>query len=466
MSSRRSRWVAIEVAGLLLISTLIASTPSAAAEPGVPACAPSVAELAFAQLARKANSFQSDSTYIDAVSCAPHIFPSNIGVPLTASESAEIERRTTTGEALHKIDQQEQIAAPDRYVGSWIDPLADGKATFAYVGGATAGDTARVASSLPPGTPTSFSSGLVARLRQLSVSSYIKANFAALWDSGIQIVGSYDDPRSGAVTIGLSSKSDSDAETRLLSAIGSGGVSVKSSAPDTWVTTQDVRTQPTGRQYGGAYISSTSNNSECTSSPSASSPAGFFYTVTAGHCGHPGYSWVQGNSLNTNYPLGTGQGNALYAATGTRTTDCDCQGIGPISASKQTSGTYVDNNALFKFTRSANGPDYFVGRTLCFSGGTEYETYGHDLCGHIVSVVGQFTETPNGVSVLVTNLIQTDFNTTLNGDSGGPYGDGTVWLGTHLGIGNCSIGTCSTFSASVNVASNPNVNLTLQNLGY
>ncbi len=387
-------------------------------------------------------------------------------MPITDAENIEITRRTTVGRLLNLINQKEQKLNPDRYVGSWIDPTANGRATFGYVGGAIPEDQARIESYLPIGTPAAFATGVMSLSRQHSTSSYISTHFASLWDSVIQILGSYTDPHSGAMTIGLSDKAGADSAARLLLAIGTQGVSVKKVASNAWGQTQDARTQPTGQQYGGAYISSTTNSEECTSSPAASSPGGAYYTVTAGHCGHPGYNWVQGNSLNTNYPLGLGQGNALYAATSSRTTDCDCQGIGPLPANKVTSGTYVNGNSVYLFTRSAAGPDYFVGRTLCFSGGTEYETYGHDICGHIVSVVGQYTETPNGISVLVTNLIQTDFNSTLGGDSGGPYGDGTIWLGTHLGLANCSTGTCSTFSASVNVASNPNVNLTLRNLGY
>ncbi len=450
---------------ILVAASFLLLTDGSSANAGikirsVPACEPSANELKYSELARSANGFSSDRSLIARVACGNNVSPSRIGVPITPAEDAELTRRTNVGERMVLVGQK--TINSKSFVNSWMDPKT-GEAVFAFIPGSTPDRTA-IQHVLPAGTPIRLVSGAVPLDRQEEINAALVSNFAALRDSGLKIVGSDTDPNTGVVTVAIDPTNALGAEMRLATVLGSSGLEIVRVDTTTWSTPQDARTQPTGRQYGGAYISSPNNNSACTSSPSAKSNNGYYYTVTAGHCGHPGYAWRQGNSLNPNYPLGSGQGNTLYPPPASGTTDCECQGIGVLSSTKRTSGVLINSNALYLYTGSAGEGNYYTGRTICFSGGTEYETYGGIICGHIRGLNGSVTVTPNGVSVLVYNLIQADFNTTLAGDSGGPYGDGPTWFGVHFGLGSCGTQTCSVFSRSSRVVSS--LAIYLQNLGY
>lgn len=169
-------------------------------------------------------------------------------------------------------------------------------------------------------------------------------------------------------------------------------------------------------------------------------------------------------SVNTNYALGPGAGNSLYSPPAAGRTDCDCQGVGPISSSRRTSVVLITSNAPYYYTTNAGESTLYSGRTLCSSGATYYQNFGNIECGYMTTFTGQHTLTPNNVPTLIYDQVQTDM-LGLSGDSGAPYGDGPIWLGAHFGNLTCSGGsTCAAFSRASRVVLR--LGITLQNLGY
>lgn len=270
-SHRRRAELTVVAAAAGIVAAFSPSGQAAGSDrAAMPTCAASGTDLQQSIEARRSNGFPSDAAFIQAVACGTHIQPSRIGVPITAGEDAELTRRAVVGNALASIGQQQKVAAPTSYVGSWVAP-STGVAVFAFVPGARPDEIA-IRRALPAGTRVRFVTGAVTLARQDEIRAALVKGFAALRDGGVRIVGSDTDPTSGVVTIAIDQVNDRDAEARVSAVVGTTGVVIERVDPAVWATPQDARTQPTGRQYGGAYLSDPNNNAECTAVSTGWSP--------------------------------------------------------------------------------------------------------------------------------------------------------------------------------------------------
>jgi hypothetical protein len=92
-------------------------------------------------------------------------------------------------------------------------------------------------------------------------------------------------------------------------------------------------------------------------------------------------------------------------------------------------GVLVNNNALFHYTHTAGKSEKIPGTPICISGAEEYESYGHILCGVVVSDEAAVPYTD--ASFTLTDATTTNITGTLAGDSGAPYGNGGAFIGIH-----------------------------------
>lgn len=93
--------------------------------------------------------------------------------------------------------------------------------------------------------------------------------------------------------------------------------------------------------------------------------AGYYYVVSAGHCGDRlpvTLGTVSG------YSPGRSESNGLYDAATNGFTHCDCQGIGAISAGRATNGVYISDVDADYHTRVAARTETVLGSEVCMSG--------------------------------------------------------------------------------------------------
>ncbi len=204
---------------------------------------------------------------------------------------------------------------------------------------------------------------------------------------------------------------------------------------------------PQSKVNGGQDI--TDGNGRCTANISISSTKfskGSYFVMTAGHCFHKGvFASQNGSDANLfAYTASKSIGHVAHTPVyNGATTNCDCEALGPISASRASSYTVVNHDNLFKFDFYAQSNKYFThSPRACEDGISEYLKFGHIICGNIDNArvtVGECEvmrvkgRCPKGViSYTVTDMIHVKYDhgaDPLDGDSGAPTGNGPTLLG-------------------------------------
>lgn len=404
---------------------------------------------AEAAAVRKQFGLRSDDTWIAAVAADPASTTTSLGVPLTSSESAEIEDRSL----LNKWNGAVLTAGEKSpfFGGVRIDQAAGGVINIQIVDSTKTDSGSRLLqSALTALLPDNIKSEI----------TFVPYSYIALQSAYDKVVGALTAGQLKAynvTSVGLEGSTltitTSDTATDELKAkfdfpfvrvIGESGVDF-----------QTGRNHTSGPVYGGEWISS-SSGAQCTAGYShavGGASNSSFYEITAGHCDSPGKVWHQGLIYSDGNKFGTAtSNNGAFAGT---TSKCDCQSIGPVPASAATTRVYTSYTATFAYTglptNTNDSGGYGVGRRVCVSGAADAEDHhgGGVHCGTIESQ--NFTETTPG-GVYVTNLITTSITDNEQGDSGAPYGDGGDFMGIHSGRENYSP-YHGIFSRSVYIAS-------------
>ena len=428
---------AIWAIGALAVASTLMTGPALALGAAAPACSLPVGDMQRAQGLRQANGLDQTEAHVSALHCGASVKSDFSPIEMSPDEASEMTRRQNLVSTLGKVNKILDDAAPSRYVGSWLDSPGGGSLVLDYVS-ADAGDEARVAALLPPGTPFRLGTGLVSLHRQDALRAALVRSFNQLDAAGALILSQTTDDKTGLTTLLLDEAAPASAEAKITQLVGADGLVVKRVNKATSKSgPEDLRTDPQPRQYGGAYASNVTTSTTCTASPTATSAASY-YTIIAGHCGHPNDAWVMG------YPgsrtLGTGAGNTLYPVPSSGVTDCDCQGI-RVPSTLASSYTLVNGNATYPFSSQAGEGGNTVGQAVCVSGASEYAQYGSDKCGNVQGTHGGYSVTPLGQSVHVYDLIYVVFpssecdtpSCTTQGDSGGTWGAGHEYQGPHAG---------------------------------
>lgn len=383
--------------------------------------------------------FEDDLAYVAVVNSLPDTTDTDIGVPLTTAESAEMDARRALTPDMAQISDDE--TNDPTFGGVWISQVGDGVINLNFTEQPSSELLAGLEASLPSGTPVNVSVVKTSLSSLQAVIGSIISNMNEWRAEGVDIQGAGTFVESNSDVISVTSNL-ATSSTLLLQALGNdSGVTVVE-APVSSVL-QSSRNMDTGKAFGGEWT--TDQAYDCTIGYSDSHgnnvPTNTFL-ITAGHCDTPGNTWVQG--LGTSPVLGEGGDNGVYRNSSV--TNCDCQTVGPLAEGVGSSDVLVNSNAEYHYTTLATNSDYVTGRSVCVSGAHEYEQYGYILCGTITSINYVAADDNN---VTLQNAIQTTITRTLPGDSGAPWGDGPTYMGVHFGIP----GGYSTFSRSSYISS-------------
>lgn len=357
--------------------------------------------------------------------------PTEYGVPVTAEEVVEIQRRRHLGEAGARLAGRLTSIAGSTFAGSWLDARTS-IWHFAFTAPIGSNEKALIAEALPPGTDVEIEIARHSMAAIRNLQDGLQTQASALDQMGIQVNGSSYLEREQELEILVSGPPDNAREI-LLSMFGSVAEVVR--LTDSNAEDQLSRDRSTGPAYGGLFYNDGGPN-PCTvgnARAESNSKPGQFYLVSAGHCsvvGRTAYFGRSGGSV-------LGGVVKSYDVGPTATTSCDCLLIGPLGSGRITDDALVDHNNVHNF--SAAGRDeasYWIDRPVCVSGANSFEQrtasdpYGI-ICSRITSTQTR-KQTQKGTYLI--DLIRTASGETIPGDSGAPWGDGGNLLGIHQGI--------------------------------
>lgn len=420
--------LAIVVAGSLSSSALAAPGPTSA-----PATAVEAGQITL----RQQFGLQADLVHVRVVDHAAASNSTELGIPLTAVESADIAGRTGLGDIAVAITNAE--VNDSAFGGVWIDQSTGGTLVVNVVPAA-----GRLVLR-----PAAIKAMSAAARHRLTIAAYSLKDLDALSGqiskevvvnnpSYGDVVSVGTDPRVNRVRLVLrdlnkplqsvvlrATANDPRVQVKhVANSFVPGGPTPTASVPS--ATPQAIsRNAYSGPLYGGSWISNGGPvaGGNCTAGFShIYNSLGQWYSVTAGHCGNGTY--YQGRNRQGTV-LGGGHANG-FATSGT--SNCDCVAVGPISGSRPTKDVLVDGNALFGYTNTGGSAQFQAGQRACLSGAQSADTNNeHIICGTIVQGSTTLTET-NGFHL--TDAATVSFEP-QQGDSGGPYGNGGSFLGIH-----------------------------------
>lgn len=367
---------------------------------------------------RQQYGFQADYTFVQSVLLDPSSTSTDAGIPLTPSESAEIQRRNLTGRLGFILG--DKLSPTGIWGGSWIYNSNDGALA--------------VALTVEPdptvlGTRKSIlgSNPFYVVRRNYEERTLIQVNrllaYSALYDE-MKIQTARFNPESiNGIDVTLSN----DSPHRCRESYYCGVRALLQVCPDYRpADTCSHAGFPRGSSFGGGWLSAGTSLKVCTDGYSnVRDSVGRCYTITAGHC------FVNGRNVYQ----GTGSGNFIGQASSSTVregavTDCDCEVVGLIPSGTGTEKVYIDNNRLFTFSASGNAG---INTTVCHAGATSFEARGgSNSCGIVTSTGSTTTIGFDNSSYKLTDGPVVQFtapNQLTNGDSGGPVGQNHFLLG-------------------------------------
>lgn len=381
---------------------------------------------------RKQFGLNSSPAHLEAIYRDGQTTARDVGVPLSRQESKEVLRRLALGPKIGRIETTG--AKSPVFGGVRMDNAGGGLVEIKVVRSSTrrarAQLTKALVADLPSGTPLKVVSSPYSYRELKDAAGTVSADLVQrkLRRLGVKYVTQVGD----SVEVGLTGEAPKSAERTLQSRYPWPYLRLVRSDD---IIERQGRNFLSGPLWGGEWASS-SAGAACTIGYSYMVYGSRYYSATAGHCGHPGDYWRQGNSYSGGYFGRGGAYNGAYGSFSHGTTQkCDCQVIGPIPDSAATSGVLIDNNVKYGYQRtpSNTSADYYVGRIVCTSGAKYGDTYGDRIvCGDIQDV--NLTTYYSDNDVAFTNLVRTSVMTTLSGDSGGPVGSSRDFMGIHGGL--------------------------------
>ncbi len=213
-----------------------------------------------------------------------------LGIPLTASETAEMTRRREAGLVIGKIEHQ--FSALADYAGAWMDQAHGGIVVVAFTDKSESTERlAAIAAIMPKGSPFQVTDATYSFDTLNQMYEKISADQAA--DTKLQalhIVQSAIDTQNNRILVAVDKNAPADAEQAIATRYNFAGIVVSRGNMPTSSSSRDIRS---GRTYGGLWTTDGSEN--CTIGYSdAKSTTEQTYSLTAGHCGPNGSTWIQG----------------------------------------------------------------------------------------------------------------------------------------------------------------------------
>lgn len=385
-----------------------------------PVAARSDPELADALRFRTTFGFNASQAYVAASLVDKSAFPNlAYGVPLTAAEATEMDRRVALQDALTPASS---FAAeqPD-YAGVYVDQLQQGLPVFLFAG--TPGSRAsQIQALLPKGT--AFRTAAVSRsfsdLVQLQAT--IDDATPDLLAHGIDVLLTGIDERANKVVVGLASDVSSG-EATLRERFGD-AISVRhqeQGQADACTGSADCPPlkggigiiAPDGGACTSAYIGKRTGT-------------GQFVIVTAGHClavhGGSGQEWHHASGADLTR-IGQAQQNTWVSGANA---DVGLIGIFTFSLPATKNQFLAAPGDIRQLTSRISLGNQHPGDVACRTGLTSGRTCGSIFITNVdrQSCVGTTCKT-------IHHMVEVDFDST-SGDSGAPYYFGSSGLGIHI----------------------------------
>jgi len=425
----------------------VAAPPQAQADPAITA-SPGTPEWVrqYAVSIRTSFALPATAEAVSAAAADSQATSTSLGTPLTQSEQQSYEATQAIVFNTSAVVDQASQDLPTEFAGAYYSytpatmvlmltqPSCPDAAELAKLA-ATAG-----VSVTPVIAPTATT---YQRLTQLDQA--ITADFGSLEAAGVIITDEHLDVIGDRVLVTLSPSAAPSAAATMVTRYGAQGLMFAQPAePSNAVS--DRRNSPDPSEVAGGEDITSGSATRCSSNISAELQ-GNLYVVTAGHC------FPNGTSVSQNGPAGEfatrlndpalfqydssksiGQAAGSAISPNARTS-CDCELVGPISNSRATQNTLVDNNQNFYFTKVANSDkSYQMGMAACENGVSEYFMYKQIICGHITDSGGNrriHDQAGNFDYVVQDAFVVTYVNgkSPIGGDSGTSVGHDAILLG-------------------------------------
>lgn len=443
-SNKKLRGIAPGVLCGLAVVTLAAGFDARAATASSSLSAPPVSLAESHEISLRAQlGLQRDLAYVRNIDAAASSSRTDLGIPLTPAEQADMAGRGRLGNAITAIDKTFKTADPT-YVGAWLDQASGGILNVLYTAKPGAEAAARLQALLPPGG----SARVAVVPNSLATLTAVQAKVTDEMvrdqqNSDQTIVASAVDLSTNSIAITLLESSPSGEEAALLARYGPTLTFIRGEQ----AVPAGVRDIRSGRVYGGEWIRG-GNGKSCTIGyEDAKSTTNETYGINAGHCAPNGTTFAQGlvnPQDNGARIIGAVHSNST---TGRSSTNCDCAPVGPTPIGGYgTNQVFVNNNALFTYTNTGTA---YQGESVCHTGAASYEdpSWGasrYIQCGVVRSSSASFTY-PAPYSYAITDAVAVQVHSQL-GDSGAAFGDG----GSFLGIVSGANTTYTYFSKATN----------------
>lgn len=435
---RTGRWLLVATAAAAFTATGYAPATAAGSTSVGSTDAPVSWSLQHELSTRAANGLDTTTDHVLSVDSTYRSRATQLGIPLSPAEEQVMAFRSRLGPQLTALAARLESFSPSTFGGARLDPKTGGFVIAATDGGHVVNSlvAAAAATAGVPYTTTTVQHPL-SELQQVA---------AAVQHSDWNANGIFSvdvDEIANQVVVGVPTAASSDGVPAKPS---SSTVAALTSlfGPSVHVVGETIsldvgRTDTSGRVYGGQAITNTAINGTCTAGIGARGNNGSYYVITAGHCGSRTQGFVHSNST-AGPSIGTVQVQAESQNPGGTT--CECEAVGPISSNLVSGDVLVSGNALFAYSRTATDGDYSVGRSICTSGVQYALDHGNNIaCSHINST--GFATSVEGVQV--GGLITQDTAQQEGGDSGGSVGDGSTFMGLHVGRATTSDGVYRDF---------------------
>lgn len=363
----------------------------------------------------------------------------DLGTPLTRGERAQLLAAERAGQNVDAVSQAAQNALPASFAGAWYDYANGGTIYVAFAPPGCPDQALRTQLTQLAGVrvvPVAAATGTTAT-RLDALQTAVERETAMLGSHGVIINRTEIDTPKDRFLVTLDPSSVPGAQQLMNARYGSQGLAF--APPARPAKPADARNNPRrDNVHGGQDI--TDGSGRCTANISiSSSTKGGYFVMTAGHCftNQDRASQNGSNSSLSAYSRSKSIGHVAHTPVyNGATTSCDCEAVGPISASRASNATLVDGNRLFTFDFVAFSNKNFTGSPpACEDGVTEYNKYNQIICGRVddAHVSQRIAEPPPApVAYRVTDMIHVHYAGGLNplgGDSGAPTGNGTTLLG-------------------------------------
>ena len=354
-----------------------------------------------------------------------------LATPLTPAENAQLLAANRTGLNLEAVSQAAQAALPGSFAGAWYEYDNGGTIYVSFTSQACPSRTLLSQLAHIAGTRTvavaAANNATVTRLSALDAA--VNGDKTMLRSLGVIINRTESDTSRDRVLVTLDPSSHPNAKSLMTMRYGSQGLAFAAPAPRAQLA--DARTNPSANKvHGGQLITRRGlikgRYEACTSNLSIRDQAGRYYVMTAGHCFTKGTETSQnGNDFKLAYSAAKSIGRALHTPSRDGVTiDCDCEAIGPISASRSSGSELGNNNRVFTLKYVAFSNKYFIHSPLaCESGAFEYEKYGQRICGKVDDAHVSETGTDGSITFTIDDMIHVNYAhgaTVQRGDSGAP----------------------------------------------